>query len=119
MSTDRPQRAAPTDVAVGVIEEQDLYPLETPSSPFDSIFSYSLATRVGGSRHGGCVVQISLEEKPARASRYRVIEVQATLGDNLIVMGTHGRRAISHVFLGSIAERVVREAACPVITIRQ
>ncbi len=37
---------------------------------------------------------------------------------DLIVMSTHGRSGISHFFLGSVAERVVREASCPVLTIR-
>ena len=37
---------------------------------------------------------------------------------DLIVMGTHGRTGLAHLFLGSIAERVVRRAPCPVLTIR-
>lgn len=37
---------------------------------------------------------------------------------NLIVMGTHGRRGMSHVLLGSVAERVVRLSPVPVLTIR-
>lgn len=38
---------------------------------------------------------------------------------DLIVMGTHGRSGLSHVLLGSVAERVVRKAPCPVLTVRQ
>lgn len=38
---------------------------------------------------------------------------------DLIVMGTHGRSGISHLLLGSIAERVVRRAPCPVLTVRR
>ena len=37
---------------------------------------------------------------------------------DLIVMGTHGRGGVSHMLLGSIAERVVRRAPCPVLTVR-
>ncbi len=37
---------------------------------------------------------------------------------DLIMMGTHGRRGVGHLFLGSIAEEVVRLAPCPVLTIR-
>lgn len=37
---------------------------------------------------------------------------------DLIVMGTHGRRGLQHALLGSIAERVVRLAPCPVLTAR-
>jgi len=36
---------------------------------------------------------------------------------DLIVMGTHGRTGLEHVVLGSVAERVVRLAPCPVVTI--
>jgi len=40
-------------------------------------------------------------------------------GIDLIVMGTHGRCGVSHMLLGSIAEKVVRRAPCPVLTVRQ
>lgn len=37
---------------------------------------------------------------------------------DLIVMGTHGRGGVSHLLLGSIAEKMVRRAPCPVLTVR-
>jgi len=37
---------------------------------------------------------------------------------DLIVIGTHGRGAIAHLLLGSVAERVVRKASCPVLVVR-
>lgn len=37
----------------------------------------------------------------------------------LIVMGTHGRGGLEHLFLGSVAARVVRKARCPVLTVRE
>jgi nucleotide-binding universal stress UspA family protein len=37
---------------------------------------------------------------------------------DLIVIATHGRTGLSHVLLGSVAERIVRESPCPVLTIR-
>ena len=37
---------------------------------------------------------------------------------DLIVTGTHGRGAVSHLLMGSVAERVVRLAPCPVLTVR-
>jgi nucleotide-binding universal stress UspA family protein len=40
------------------------------------------------------------------------------IGADLIVMGTHGRRGIRRMLLGSVAESVVRSAPCPVLTIR-
>jgi universal stress protein A len=39
-------------------------------------------------------------------------------GIDLIVMGTHGRGAVQHLLMGSVAERVVRSAVCPVLTVR-
>lgn len=38
---------------------------------------------------------------------------------DLIVMGTHGRGAIMHLLMGNVAERVVRTAPCPVLTVRE
>ena len=38
---------------------------------------------------------------------------------DLVVMGTHGRGAVAHLLMGSVAERVVRTASCPVLTVRQ
>ena len=35
---------------------------------------------------------------------------------DLIVMGTHGRHGLAHLLLGSVAERVLRDATCPVLT---
>jgi nucleotide-binding universal stress UspA family protein len=38
---------------------------------------------------------------------------------DMIVMGTHGRSGLNRVLLGSVAERVIRLAPCPVLTVRQ
>jgi nucleotide-binding universal stress UspA family protein len=37
----------------------------------------------------------------------------------MIVMGTHGRSGLNRALLGSVAERVIRLAPCPVLTVRQ
>jgi nucleotide-binding universal stress UspA family protein len=37
---------------------------------------------------------------------------------DLIVMATHGRGAVSHILMGSTAEKVVRKAPCPVLTVK-
>jgi universal stress protein A len=47
-----------------------------------------------------------------------IVEHAKDGGFDLIVMGTHGRTGLSHAVMGSIAERIVRTAPCPVLTIR-
>lgn len=47
-----------------------------------------------------------------------ILDSAQTLPCNLIVMGTHGRRGISHTISGSVAEAVLRKAVCPVIAVR-
>jgi nucleotide-binding universal stress UspA family protein len=50
------------------------------------------------------------EREVARLARRRRAE--------LVVIGTHGRTGLSRAFMGSVAERIVRSAACPVLTVR-
>jgi universal stress protein A len=45
-------------------------------------------------------------------------ETAVDLGADLIVMGTHGRTGLAHAFLGSVAERTLRSAPCPVLTVQ-
>jgi len=48
-----------------------------------------------------------------------ILETAKTQQVDLIVMGTHGRTGLQHVLLGSVAEKVVRLAPCPVLVVRQ
>lgn len=48
-----------------------------------------------------------------------IIETAADKDADLIVMGTHGRTGVQHLMLGSVAERVVRLAPCPVLVTRK
>jgi nucleotide-binding universal stress UspA family protein len=47
-----------------------------------------------------------------------IIAVAKELGAEMIVMGTHGRGGLAHLFLGSVAEKVMRDSPVPVMTIR-
>jgi nucleotide-binding universal stress UspA family protein len=47
-----------------------------------------------------------------------ILEAARTGSADLIVMGTHGRRGLSHVVYGSVAESVLRQSHCPVLTVR-
>lgn len=48
-----------------------------------------------------------------------IVRVAQERAADLIVMGTHGRTGLQHVVLGSVAEKVVRLAPCPVLTVRR
>jgi len=47
-----------------------------------------------------------------------IVRYARTHDIDLIVMGTHGRGAVQQLLLGSVAEHVVRQAPCPVLTVR-
>lgn len=47
-----------------------------------------------------------------------IIKVAKEKDVDLIVMGTHGRTGLAHVLIGSVAEKVVHNAPCPVLTVK-
>ena len=63
---------------------------------------------------GLAVTTAVITGRPAQS----IIDYAASEGCDLIVMGTHGRTGLSHAVMGSVAERVVRKARCPVLTVR-
>lgn len=52
------------------------------------------------------------------AAAEQIVRAARSLRADLIVVGTHGRRGFSKFFLGSVAERVVSTASCPVVTVK-
>ena len=77
----------------------------------------SMASFVGHARNAGIRIESVriLEGDPAH-----VIVHEAEQGNyDLIAIGTHGRTGLSHLLLGSIAEKVVRRASRPVLTVRE
>jgi len=50
---------------------------------------------------------------------HAIVESATAPDVDLIVMGTHGRTGITHLLIGSVAERVVRHAPCPVLVVRE
>ena len=54
-----------------------------------------------------------------RAPAEAIVSYARDAHADLIVMGTHGRNAVGRLLLGSVAERVVRTAPCPVLTVRE
>jgi nucleotide-binding universal stress UspA family protein len=50
--------------------------------------------------------------------RTLIVDTAAQLHSDLIIMGTHGRRGVSRLLIGSVAEQVARTAPCPVLLVR-
>jgi nucleotide-binding universal stress UspA family protein len=57
-------------------------------------------------------------EKAVGEPAAEIVSFAKGRGVDLLVLGTHGRTGIEHALMGSIAERVVRRAHCPVLTVR-
>jgi nucleotide-binding universal stress UspA family protein len=47
-----------------------------------------------------------------------IVQTARKTDADIIVMGTHGRTGLAHVLIGSVAEKVVRKAPCPVLTVK-
>jgi|1185.fasta_scaffold1126588_2 nucleotide-binding universal stress UspA family protein len=60
------------------------------------------------------VMALEVSDEPAE----EIIRYAARHAIGLIVMGTHGRAAMARLLVGSVAEKVVRTAPCPVLTVK-
>ena len=69
---------------------------------------------IAAARHG---VAIDVQVAVGVASQ-GIVDTAAEQQCNLIIIGTHGRTGVAHALIGSVAERVVRTARCPVLTVR-
>lgn len=99
------------------------------ASAWSEAYAYDLSALAERLRYDA---QQRLAEKAATI-REVPVEIEALVGSpasvitataasesvDLIVMGTHGRTGVTHFFMGSVAERVVRSAPCPVLTVRE
>jgi nucleotide-binding universal stress UspA family protein len=72
------------------------------------------AIAAAAAKHGVAFAATVETGEPART----IIEHAKTGAFDLIVMSTHGRTGLTHLFLGSVAEHVLRTAPCPVLTVR-
>ena len=68
-------------------------------------------------KKGGSAVPVETRVGVGEAV-WEICKIAEDVHVDLIVMGSHGRTGLSHVFLGSVAERVVRHAPCPVLVAR-
>ena len=62
---------------------------------------------------------VNVQEKVERGTPAEtIVEIAAKQGVDLIVMSTHGRTALAHIVMGSVTEKVIHNARCPVLAIR-
>jgi len=54
----------------------------------------------------------------SRSPAFAIVNYARDMNADAIVMGTHGRGTMAHLLMGSVAERVVRTASCPVLTVK-
>jgi nucleotide-binding universal stress UspA family protein len=88
-------------------------PLIEPEALLEEV-DKALVARVERAQAAGLVCQSdSLDGYPAR----EIVRHAQKTGADLIVLGTHGRTGVAHAILGSVAERVVQHASCPVLVI--
>jgi nucleotide-binding universal stress UspA family protein len=66
-------------------------------------------------REMGVTVSVALDRGLAATT---VAAMAERAGADLVVVGTHGRRGLSRLVLGSVAEHIVRLSSCPVMVVR-
>jgi universal stress protein A len=74
----------------------------------------ALEARAGRVREAGLACEVALIEGTPAAE---IVEHAAKVGAGLIVIGTHGRGGLAHAVLGSVTERVLHRATCPVLVV--
>ena len=91
----------------------------------DNIVSYELIEEISNQKlknvaddHAGDAVKIVTASSRAFSAAEEILNYAEENKIDLLIMGIHGRTAISHLLLGSVAERVIRMAKCPVMTFR-
>ena len=86
--------------------------LEDLETEAHHLLQASLAQVQRAGLQGACLL---VQGTPTQA----IVDTAGAQEVDLIIMGTHGRTGLTHVLLGSVAERVVREAPCPVLVTRK
>ncbi|MBI1313313.1 universal stress protein [bacterium] len=104
--------------ALHVLEDPILY-APTTDAVYRQAFERTIQSKLEEllNRHGTEGVQVSSELRQG-SPFLEIVQYAETESCDLIVMGTVGRGPIQHMLMGSVAEKVVRKAPCPVLVVR-
>jgi len=91
--------------------------LEDVQKRLQELAAADMSTSLGERDDSG--IEIFMEQRRGVSAADVILRYTKEENIDLIVMGTHGRRGLGHLFLGSVAEEVVRMSDCPVLTIRE
>lgn len=69
-------------------------------------------------KHFGGVKDVEVTARQSSSPADAICEEAKAANADLVVISTHGRTGLAHMLIGSVAERVVRHAPCPVLTLR-
>jgi len=105
-------------VALHVLEDPILYAPTTDPS-YRKAYEQTIQTKLDelATRHGAEGVKVELTTRQG-SPFHELVEYARNENCDLIVMGTLGTGPIQHMLLGSVAEKVVRKASCPVLVVR-
>jgi nucleotide-binding universal stress UspA family protein len=116
--------ASALDARVTVVHAYEIYPFgyaETVGLTTEFVDDIERDARTGLEEVAARVRRPGVEVRSLLRKGLPWLEINASAREcraDLIVTGTHGRRGFSHALLGSVAEKVVRTAPCPVLTVR-
>lgn len=99
-----------------VMENQFLRPIFNTKAAVEAGIANRVAERLTPEDRTAlhAVVAVRMSDVPSD----EIVQYAEQENIDLIVMGTHGRGAVGHLLMGSVAEGVVRSARCPVLTVR-
>jgi len=104
---------------------QDLSEFTSFYVPHSSIKGFQEEALKAAQKKMAAVVQESFRKFPNLESRVavgapaeKILEMVGQEKIDLIIMGTHGRRGLERTIFGSVADKIVQSAPCPVITLR-
>lgn len=107
-----------------VFVAQDLSEFSTFYVPHTSIQTFQEEALAAAQKKMAAVVQESFQKFPKLETRVvvgspavKILELVKTEGINLIIMATHGRKGLERTIFGSVADKIVQGAPCPVLTI--